>query len=236
MPPANYGNGRSFHHPSVGQDDLSAPSEKEEEGVIQVIPFLGEAVAGNWSVETNCAPDCDGEVSSGCTVVEDWHLPYNCNDIGAEVVVVPVDADLSLQETTTYVELSRRCSYEEVVHEDDQDIVDLSNSSPSGTLDNVLLHNCLMTLTQWALTLQDVYEDRVKSGTLNLRVQKCACYLTKEVHHHLDSLKESLHNFLKSENSKKSSRDLKEKQEKALSSLRSHVTIQVSHKSKSTLT
>ena len=226
-----------------------------------------------------CALDCSGELTGGCTLVDEWHLP----SLGAEVVCIPdsmsnkyevnngeyyltanneplnatefkhkeekdvyeqnyfrrtSQSKLQASEVITYTTKSiaeetcvkheniqipiinrqdyqnqsppifRRCSYEEIVHAEEENSDDiLIPAMPSSTnpknlncltdvsmqqfdlcdhLNNI--RRCLVRLTQWALTLQEVYEDRETSGLLKPEHLKCVCARAIEINDHLSQL------------------------------------------------
>ena len=229
-----------------------------------------------------CALDCSGELTDGCTLVEEWHLPY----IGAEVVCIPDSissenqdndngdlylpanielsniefshvskegnfdqmqiaknakskfeiSDIITYTTKTVAEVTcakneivqmpilngrsfhspnpsllRRCSYEEVVHvenETDDEVNEMSlpptsqrtriqtkagdegnSDKPDSTEDHLnAMRRCLIRLTQWALTLQEVYEDRETSGLLQPEHFNCNCVRALDINNHLSQL------------------------------------------------
>ena len=76
--------------------------------------------------------------------------------------------------------LLERCLYEEMIHDDEEDDVLLQGGEDSPSLER-----CLVALTQWALMLQEVQEDREEGG-LDPAV-KCQCERARSL---LDGLRE----------------------------------------------
>ena len=75
---------------------------------------------------------------------------------------------------------SRHISYEEVVHtEMDPTEDEKAQREKTNSFENMSFEQCLLCLTQWVLTLQDVFEDRNRMGLLTLnktnRSANCSC-------------------------------------------------------------
>ena len=143
----------------------------------------------------------DTPITATASHLFEWHLDET--DIGAEVVLC--GSDMSPK-------LSRRCSYEEVVHPD---------NDCSVHLDSMKL--CLLKLTHWALALQNVYEDQRQE--VGKACSKCVCAKVENVQEHLTLLQLTFKEVL---SKNLNLLDLAVSMQKVQSILRSHVTIQVS--------
>ena len=109
-------------------------------------------------------------------------------ELGAEVVCCEGDSPSkrltrqssspSKQCVPIVATLSRRCSYEEVVHtECCQQKLDDKN-----IFENMSLKQCLQAVTQWALTLREVLEDRSRTGLMDQdHSTKCVCRKAKGI-------------------------------------------------------
>jgi hypothetical protein len=87
--------------------------------------------------------------------------------------------------------LSRRCSYEEVVHADmEQDAEPATEHRP---FENMSVQLCLQTATQWAVTLRDVADDRGGMGLLaaarcDAGSRNCVCKKASVIVQQLEAL------------------------------------------------
>ncbi len=91
--------------------------------------------------------------------------------IGAEVHI-PIDGS-----TTSRQKLSRRCSYEEMVHEDNADQGHDLQDENGDSVDEQ--HESLIKITQWALILQEVIHER--SALAVPSSSKCLCPKAKAI-------------------------------------------------------
>ena len=150
---------------------------------------------------------------------------------------------------------SHRCSYEEMVHVDtDVDEEELDSqanfeadssfesktNNGSTNLDAInSLRKSLVRLTQWALTLQEVYEERETIGLLHPEGFNCNCKRALNINESLSELESEFlhaiehidHSQLKNDDTKTaptSLQQLKKKQSEVQNILRTHVSIQVS--------
>jgi hypothetical protein len=125
--------------------------------------------------------------------------------LGAEVHVV-----------TNNSKIARRCSYEEMVHEEQE----TSEAKPSGQV----WHRCVLRITQWALTLQEVFEERGGQRSLN---NKCLCHKAKFIGQKLSNLAAKMASE-DSDNLDEEEDDLVQIVDEVQSTLRAGVSIQVS--------
>jgi len=70
--------------------------------------------------------------------------------------------------------IARRCSYEEMVHEDTEDVPVPSSLDQSHHGSDDIWYQAVLRMTQWALTLQEVYDERSRSNIINSK--KCLCH------------------------------------------------------------
>ena len=163
-----------------------------------------------------------------------------------------IQIQLSNSQNQSY---SHRCSYEEMVHVDtdvDEEELDsqakfekdssfeTKTNDDSTSLDAIdSLRKSLVRLTQWALTLQEVYEERETIGLLHPEGFNCNCKRALNINDSLSELEseflhviEQIDNFqLKIYDTKTtpiSLQQLKKKQSEVQNTLRTHVSIQVS--------
>ena len=315
----------------VCQHQENVKRENEQPIPLTELPDIGQCnVAENLNVNhiNECAFDCNGELIGGCTLIEEWHLPF----VGAEVVCVPNSISGEYEEenngkcdftanvygsqgsefshdldpnidhlyfdtqiiegrsepprmisytTKTVAEINcakanhnemkeakdeipenqrppllRRCSYEEMVHvenDDDsnEDAIDITkehidketnrdrdvNRCDVDRLIN-LIRRSLIGLTQWALTLQEVYEERETSGLLKPEHFICNCVRASNINGYLSELeaiylgfieKQDISGFDETENKVSDElHHLTQKQAEVQNILRTHVSIQVS--------
>ena len=85
--------------------------------------------------------------------------------------------------------ISRRCSYEEMVHEEFE--VELQSPGSSANLDaNEIWYNAVTRVTQWAITLQEVADER-QNLTANIN-SKCLCHKAAAIVQKLQNLTQLL--------------------------------------------
>jgi hypothetical protein len=124
---------------------------------------------------------CSGADPSQFTTLSSESVNFWPLELGAEVVCCEGDSPtkrLTRQPSPgkpcvpNVAALTRRCSYEEVVHtEIRQQKVEDNNS-----FENMSLKQCLQAVAQWALTLREVLEDRSRTGLLDQdHSTKCVC-------------------------------------------------------------
>ncbi len=131
-------------------------------------------------------------------------------DLGAEVVCSVVDSDGATKSFKNHFSgvpmvsaLSRRCSYEEVVHHDDMEREEPGAGCPEQRFENMTLDQCLQTVTQWAVTLRDVLEDRGGTGLLRVTnpgvgSTNCVCRKAQMIVEQLERLEKSFAKVLES--------------------------------------
>lgn len=116
-------------------------------------------------------------ITEGLGSYESWPT-----ELGAEVVCCQGDNSNGTPEAGKVPivgSLTRRCSYEEVVHPE-MSKNSFQNLSPS---------DCLLRATQWIVTLKEVYEDRRTMGLLGVdRSGKCVCQKAQSISNHLKKL------------------------------------------------
>ena len=147
--------------------------------------------------------------------------------------------------------IARRCSYEEMVHEEQNNsefgLTDLNNSYLTSddlnhksllttSMENLaslsnedLTKQCLLKSTQWAMILQEIFDERELSASVPILMnQKCLCQKASSICQRLYRLENALQNCLiEVDDDPPSNEDLIQILEEAQSALRAGVSIQV---------
>lgn len=135
--------------------------------------------------------------------------------------------------------ITRRCSYEEMVHEEDTEFdfgmtSGLLTSSSASLMENYsskedLWKQCILKITQWAMILQEIFDEREISANLILMNSKCLCQKSSSICQRLNRLEYSLIDFLIDSNEDTPSEDdLIQIVEEVQTALRAGVSIQIS--------
>ncbi|CAB4065724.1 unnamed protein product [Lepeophtheirus salmonis] len=128
---------------------------------------------------------------------------------------------------------SPHCSYEEIVHRDDEMI--------STTGESIDENKILFILTQWTLTLQEVYQERIENenGFKSLPGTKCVCSRTSSISKELQRLQNRLSEKRYDISINKQQISLYSTEEKELNRIqtliKAHVSIQISRPSDETV-
>ena len=87
--------------------------------------------------------------------------------------------------------ISRRCSYEEMVHEEFEVELQSPGSALASNLDaNEIWYNAVTRVTQWAITLQEVADERKNLAAQNS--SKCLCHKAAAIVQKLQNLTQFL--------------------------------------------
>lgn len=159
----------------------------------------------------------------------------------SELLVVEVASEeevTPIVEVTCSQRLSRRCSYEEVVH-DDQFEEDQQQQLVNDTLQMSEWYQCVLRVTQWALTLQEVYEERHlqqqsamescdQSLSLSGQQYKCLCGKARSLGKKLANLAQRLSSATQDDGQPRQMGEMTRLVDDVQAALRAGVTIQVS--------
>jgi len=121
--------------------------------------------------------------------------------------------------------IARRCSYEEMVHEDTEDVLVPTSSDRSHHGSDDIWYQAVLRMTQWALTLQEVYDERSRSNIINSK--KCLCHKASAIGQKLAHLTNVLLHQDASD-SQPDQFDLMKTVDDVQSALRAGVSIQIS--------
>ena len=129
--------------------------------------------------------------------------------------------------------LARRCSYEEMVHDDSDEVNFPSNghhSDANHASSDDLWYQAVLRITQWAITLQEVQEERNRGSFITSK--KCLCHKASTIGQKLTHLTNVLQNYQagssSDSNNVQQDFDLQKIVEDVQSALRAGVSIQIS--------
>lgn len=121
--------------------------------------------------------------------------------------------------------IARRCSYEEMVHEDTEEVPVPTSSDQSHHGSDDIWYQAVLRMTQWALTLQEVYDERSRSNIISSK--KCLCHKASAIGQKLTHLTNVLLHQDTSD-SQPDQFDLMKTVDDVQSALRAGVSIQIS--------
>ena len=142
---------------------------------------------------TSTVSSNSGDYNYGDGSASSYHLDTTVGTVAAQTILFvddPVSPGISSwlgAEVQVENKIARRCSYEEMVHEDYQDIP-LPPACDSG---QVLDHwyASVTRVTQWAITLQEVADERKNLANLS---SKCLCHKAAAIVQKLQNLMQFL--------------------------------------------
>merc|ERR1711874_609032 len=121
--------------------------------------------------------------------------------------------------------IARRCSYEEMVHEDTEDVLVPTSGDRSHPGSDDIWYQAVLRMTQWALTLQEVHDERSRSNIISSK--KCLCHKASAIGQKLAHLTNvMLHQD--ASDSQQDQFDLMKTVDDVQSALRAGVSIQIS--------
>ena len=158
-----------------------------------------------------------------------------------DVVPQTTPSSALLEVPSAKTELYRRCSYEEIIHTEEEAPLgadeDVAMLDVDGGFDQASppSRKCLVMLTQWALTLQEVYEDR-ENSTLKPESTKCLCHRADRMAEEMKALETCFIGVIEAADrlghrAGVKQQDLSESMAKMRETLRSHVSISISNPS-----
>lgn len=137
--------------------------------------------------------------------------------------------------------IARRCSYEEMVHEDpdDHDLVmmtsaDLTSMTSNPPSPEELWRQSALKITQWAITLQEIFNDREEQNNVpSFLNNKCLCHKASNIVRRLIRLEKAMTTMMIYENGKinddtSNNDDHTAILEEVQSALRAGISIQIS--------
>ena len=100
---------------------------------------------------------------------------------------------------------SRRCSYEEMVHENENDLGRESNPGPPDSED--VWYQAVLRITQWAITLQEIKDEPKTTGLPGIS-NKCLCHKASGIGQKLNHLTKVMLNIVEKKNNEDTNEEI----------------------------
>ena len=183
---------------SVGQPVSCDPGQllvipTQADQIMFTAPFADPAAVTAVDYSCGCFDAAERGVAGRTATTELASVCWPPVELGAEVVCGEGDSPTKRSTRPAVAALNRRCSYEEVVHSD-MEQEPLAPGTPELLQSTILTFaQCLQCVTQCAVTLRDVLEDRGRSGLVGVTSQhsvstNCVCRKAKAIVEKLEKL------------------------------------------------
>lgn len=215
------------------------PMEEDHHNVNNEVGVNPTMTGQESTTNSSTSSSNSGDYNYGDGSASSYHLDTTVGTVAAQTILFvddPVSPGISSwlgAEVQVENKIARRCSYEEMVHEDYQDIP-LPPACGSG---QVLDHwyASVTRVTQWAITLQEVADERKNLANLS---SKCLCHKAAAIVQKLQNLMQFLicEENSAEDNSSTAQDDLSLCVDDVQSALRAGVSIQISKPNEAVIT